>query len=116
VTDYHPDNTWGASDIWRHHGAVAVGNCSAYVEANPGASDDALWVKAEESSGPGLRRAPRQRRSARDAGLLAAIDAVMLPMLFASMQQLGEHLRYTRLSLGASTPPGKSTWTRPPCE
>jgi len=117
VTDHHPGNPWGSSDVWRHHGAVAVGNCLAYVEANPDASDDALWVKAASVAPQVFDVHLDSGCAVRDMGLLAAIDAVMLPMLFASMQQLREHLRYKRLSLGASTPAEESRrGTRPPCE
>jgi hypothetical protein len=47
VVDRHPQNPWVSSVVWHHHGAVAVGNCCAYIEANPEATNDALWLKAK---------------------------------------------------------------------
>jgi hypothetical protein len=102
VTDYHPDNPWGASGLWHHHGAVAVGNCSAYVEANPDASDDALWIKAASVAAQVFDVHLDSGKPMSDAGFLAAIDAAMVPMLYAYMHALREQLRYRRFWLDAS--------------
>jgi len=115
VTDYHPDNPWGASDVWHHHGAAAVGNCSAYVEANPDASDDALWVKAEAVAAQVFDVHRDSGCPVRDAGLLAAIDATMVPMLFACMKALREHLRYRRLWLEESRSREAGSCPEPAC-
>jgi hypothetical protein len=93
VTDYHPQNPWGSSHAWHHRGAVAIGICCAHVQANSDASDDALWLKAEAVASGVFDVHLDTGNPVSDAGLLAAIDAAMVPMLYAYMQELREHLR-----------------------
>jgi hypothetical protein len=102
VTDYHPGNPWGASDVWHHHGAVAVGLCSAHVQAYPDGSDDALWLKAKAVAAGVFQVHLGTDNPVSDSGLLAAIDATMVPMLFAYMQALREQLRYRRFWMDAT--------------
>jgi len=97
VTDYNADNPWGASDVWQHHGAVAVGKCCAYIEANPEATSDALWLMAKAVAADVFDVHLDTGNPVSDAGLLAAIDAAMVPMLYAHMQEVREHLRHQRL-------------------
>jgi hypothetical protein len=98
VVDDHPANPWGPSHIWHSRGAVAVETCSKYVEANPGAADDTLWDKAHAVAGEVFDVHLDTGHPISDAGLHAAIDAAMVPMLFAYMQALRGQLPYRRTS------------------
>jgi hypothetical protein len=88
----------GPSHIWHGRGAVAIETCSKYAAANPGASNSALWDKARAVAAEVFEVYLDTGHPVSDAGLLAAIDAAMVPMLFAYMQALGGQLPYRRTS------------------
>jgi hypothetical protein len=96
VTDYHPGNPWGASCVWHHHGAVAVGLCFAHIQAYPDGPDDALWLKAKAVAAGVFQVHLDTDNPVSDSGLLAAIGATMVPMLYAYMKAFREQLRYER--------------------
>jgi hypothetical protein len=94
VVDHHPQNPWGSSELWYHSGAVAVGQCRGFVEANPKATDDALWIQAKTIAGEVFDIHLDTGDPVSDEGLLAAIDSAMVPMLYAYMRELREHRRH----------------------
>jgi hypothetical protein len=97
VVDGHPQNPWGSSKLWHHSGAVAVGQCRGFVEANPDPTDELLWIRAKNIANEVFDIHLDTGDPVSDAGLLAAIDAAMVPMLYAYMQEVREHLRHQRL-------------------
>ena len=90
TTDYHPDNPWGSSDVWQHLGTEAVGRARAYAEASRSASSDADWLQAEEIAGQVFDMHFDTGRPIHDAGLLAALDAAIVPILFALIREARE--------------------------
>jgi hypothetical protein len=93
-------NVWGSPALSHHRGAVAVGACRAYVQSEPDASNDALWVKAQAVASEVFDVPLDTGDPASDSSLLGAIDATIALMLFAYMQELREHARYREFWLG----------------
>lgn len=67
-----------------------------FVEANPDTTDDVLWVRATAVAAAVFDVHLDTGNPISDSGLLAAVDAVMVPMLFAFMHALREQLRHER--------------------
>jgi hypothetical protein len=104
VVDGHPHNPWGSFVVWHANGAVAVGQCRGFVEAKPDATDDALWERAAAIAAEAFDVHLDSGDPVSDSGLLAAIDAAMVPMLYAYMCALREQIRYKRWWLDAVRP------------
>jgi hypothetical protein len=88
-------NPWAPVELWQHLGAAAIGECHAYLEANPDPSSDAMWTKAEEVASS-IDFNIITHEPAADAGLSAAIAAAIAAALFAYMRERREHFWYRR--------------------
>jgi len=92
-------NPWGRREVWAHKGALAVGECRAYVDANPNADGDALWAKAKAVAWDlGGDFFIDTLDPAHDAGLSESIESTITSMLFAYMTERRDHLRYRSIA------------------
>jgi hypothetical protein len=99
VSDQTDENPWGRREVWTHKGALAVGECRAFVDANPTADSDIRWAKAEAlASDVAGDFFIDTLDPAYDAGLSESIWSTMTAMLFAYMNERGEHLRVRRIA------------------
>jgi hypothetical protein len=101
AVDRHPQNPWACSVEWHHHGAVAVGQCRGFVEANPEATDETLWDRAAAIAAEAFDVYLDSGDPVSDSGLGAAIDAAMVPMLYACMHAFREQIRYRAVVAGS---------------
>ena len=89
------EHPWGPREMWTCAGARAVGECRAYVDANPDARCDALLTKAGHVANS-IDFNIITEDIASDVGLEGGIHAVITAMLFEYMQERREYLKTRR--------------------